>query len=325
MALSGNSATLGATTGAVTVSGSGAILDLGTTTQTTGALTLSNGGTIQNGTLQSSSYDVSNGTINAVLADGVSASALTKTGVGTVTLSGANTYSGGTTVSNGTLALSGNSATLGATTGAVTVSGSGAILDLGTTTQTTGALTLSNGGTIQNGTLQSSSYDVSNGTINAVLADDTSASALTKTGVGTVTLYGANTYSGGTTISNGTLALSGMMGSISNSTNVKVAGGATLDISAVTTAISNSNISFPLTGTTINTLSGGGTINLGGTPGNAVGNALYVIQNSDATFSGTITGTATPLTSCGNNCPTQGISFIKDGSGKLTLDQRQHL
>ena len=102
------------------------------------------------------------------------------------------------------------------------------------------------------------------------------AGGLTKTGLGTLTLSGANTYTGNTTISNGTLALSGS-GAIANSANIAVASGATLDVSAVTFAVSSAQ-----------TLSGGGNV-LGATtingtvaPGASIGTLNF---SSDLTFS----------------------------------------
>ena len=64
---------------------------------------------------------------------------LSVSGPGTVVLSGANSYSGGTTLSSGTLDVTG-SGTLGATTGALAISGG--TLDLGTTSQTVGAVSV---------------------------------------------------------------------------------------------------------------------------------------------------------------------------------------
>ena len=137
-------------------------------------------------------------TLGGAISDGTSPGFLVATGPGNLILSAANSYTGGTTVTNGTLQISGHG-TLGATTGTLGVSGG--TLDLGNTTQTTGALTLI-GGTIQNGTLNSSSFGVQAGTVTAILGGT---GALTKTGSGTVTLDGANTYSGGTFLNTGSL------------------------------------------------------------------------------------------------------------------------
>jgi autotransporter-associated beta strand protein len=131
---------------------------------------------------------------------------ITKTGPGTVSLTGANTYSGGTTISAGNLQIIG-SGTLGSASGAVTASGG--TLDLGGTSQTVGAVTIA-GGTITDGTLTGSSYAAQSGIVRVVVAG--SGAALTKTTSGTLTLggYANNTCNGLTMVSGGTLSL-GMM------------------------------------------------------------------------------------------------------------------
>ncbi|HOI73282.1 MAG TPA: autotransporter domain-containing protein [Syntrophales bacterium] len=145
---------------------------------------------------------------------------LHKSGDGTLTLTRANTYTGGTTVSTGTLALSG-AGTLGDATGSTTVTGG--TLDLGTTTQTQAELRQS-GGTVQNGTMNvttyqmtggtlssdatvsaTSSFDMQAGTVDGVLSGT---GTLTKTGPGELTLSGTNTYTGGTNINEGTVGVS---------------------------------------------------------------------------------------------------------------------
>lgn len=73
-----------------------------------------------------------NGAFSGTIQNSAGSLALTKTGAGTLTLSGANTYSGGTTVSSGTLAVT-NTSGSGTGSGAVTVNsgaafgGSGAV------------------------------------------------------------------------------------------------------------------------------------------------------------------------------------------------------
>ena len=56
---------------------------------------------------------------------------------------------------------------------------------------------------------------------------------IVKTGIGKLTLTGANTYTGSTTVSNGVLALGdgGSAGSIGNSTNINIVAGAFVDVS----------------------------------------------------------------------------------------------
>src|SRR5271155_1889253 len=196
------------------ISGSGSLTQTGTGTLTlTGANTYSGGTTISAGTLQigagATGSVVGNITDNAALvinrtgalsyAGVISGTgSLTSSGAGTVTLTGANTYSGVTTISAGTLQAGATNTFSSAS--AFTVTGT---LDLNGFNQTIGSLagagTVTNaGGTVA--TLTAGGNNTST-TFSGVMQDGTSASSLTKTGSGTLTLTGANTYSGGTTIS----------------------------------------------------------------------------------------------------------------------------
>jgi autotransporter-associated beta strand protein len=107
---------------------------------------------------------------------------------------------------------------------------------------------------------------------------------LNAAGPGTVIMTNANSYSGNTIVSGGTLALSGQ-GSIV-STNIVVAGGATLDVSKLSSAfvlgssqtLSNSSSTAAIDG---NASSGSGTISLSyasGTPSFNVTNGTFTLS-----------------------------------------------
>ena len=211
---------------------SGGTLDLGGFTVTqNGGLTL-NGGTLQNGTFGTiGGFNLQAGTVNATLGSG---SVLAKTTAGVVILGAANTYTGGSTISAGTLQL-GNAGALG--NNANTTAISGGTIDLGGFTAAQALLSQS-GGTVQNGTMNVGTYqltggtlastatvsaatafDLQAGTINGVLAG---AGALTKTTAGLVTMSDTNTYTGATTVNGGTLSVNG---SIATSITTVNAGG----------------------------------------------------------------------------------------------------
>jgi len=108
--------------GAVTVNGGS--FNLGGFSDTVGDVTLA-AGSIANGTLTGSSYDVRSGNASAVLAGN---GALTKSTTNTVTLSGNNTYTGDTVVNAGELKVNGSIASSEVTvnSGAI-LSGSGTV------------------------------------------------------------------------------------------------------------------------------------------------------------------------------------------------------
>jgi len=162
-------------------------------------------GTLLGSQLNADKLVLQGGEVAGVVVSG----ALTKTGAGSVALSGANTYAGGTTISAGTLILNHASA-LGA--GGVTLAG-GALDVQGQTVAKTIALT------------GNSSVLGSNGTITGVISGN---GLLSKDGVGLLTLSGNNDFTGGMRVNAGTLQVKGeVLG------NLFVAGGAALAGSGV--------------------------------------------------------------------------------------------
>jgi autotransporter-associated beta strand protein len=181
---------------------------------------------------------------SGAILDGTGTTALTLGGNGTaLTLSGGgqNTYSGATTVGDGTTIsrLTGGATNAFSGNSALTVNATSAV-DLGGFNQVIGSL--AGAGTVTNlgGTAArlTAGGDNSSTTFSGVIADGTSATALIKTGTGTLTLTGTNTYTGGTGVTLGTLALTGT-GSIANLLNVGAgAGTAIFDISGTTSGAS---------------------------------------------------------------------------------------
>jgi len=120
--------------------------------------------------------------------------ALTKSGAGTLVLSGVNTYSGGTLLSGGFLSVAADN-NLGNSGSDVTFDRGGLIASAGFTSAR--SFTLTGAGEVK---VIKDALELS-GAI-------TDVGALTKTGMGTLVLSGANTYTGGTLLSEGVLSVS---------------------------------------------------------------------------------------------------------------------
>ena len=193
------------------------------------------------------------GGTNWAINDGTNITALTNYASATATTSTA----GGTTVANYTgkdVDVTNNNAALG---GVVTINSLRFNTNVATPTFTfaTGVNTITSGGilvtsavgnnlsTITGGTLQGAAgkdlvviqNNTSNGlTIASAIQNNTTATGLTKSGAGTLTLSGANSYTGTTTISAGTLSV----GNVTNGQNLG-ASGAAVSLNGGTLQITN--------------------------------------------------------------------------------------
>lgn len=177
-----------------------------------------------------------------------------KTGASTWTLTGVTTALTPWTISAGVLSIA-QDASLGDVSGTVTFNGG--------TLQTTAAFTSARNMTLNapGGTIET----LADLTLSGVIGGT---GALTKTGSAMLTLTGNETYSGETRIAAGTLALTGG-GAISSSSRVVADG--IFDISGLTG-----------TGTSIQRLAGGGSVNLGA--------KTLTLTNANDLFTGVISG-----------------------------------
>ena len=239
----------------------------------------------------------------AIVAGPISgAGALVKDEAGTLVLTGANGYTGGTTVSAGTLQV-GNGGTTGSIVGNVvnngtlafdrsdattfpgTVSGSGAVAQVGTGSTTLAATNTYTGGTrVSAGTLVGSATSFGSGAIvdNAALVinqptDATLANTLsgtgtvTKNGTGTLRYTGNGTaFSGNTLVNSGALSVDGSLGG-----GLTVGNGAALQ---GTGTVGNTTL---LSGATVAPGNGIGTLNVNGNLTFAPGSRYQVQTTPD--------------------------------------------
>ncbi|WP_235915751.1 autotransporter-associated beta strand repeat-containing protein [Brucella anthropi] len=320
----GADANLGAATGALSFGGG--TLHLTDSFDNSRAVTLGgSGGTIETTAAKSNGFS---GVISG-------AGKLTKTGAGTLALSGVNSYTGGTAVNGGVLSV-GADENLGATAGALSFNG-GTLL-LTDSFDSARAVTLGvGGGTIETTAAKSNDFS---GVISG-------AGKLTKDGDGILVLSGANSYSGTTTVSKGTLQIGNGSTTGSITGTVDIASGATLtfkrsDAYTYSDVIKGAGAlhqdgSGTLTLTGTNTYTGGTTISAGtlqigngSTTGSIAGNVdnngtLAFNRSNTLDFSGVISGTgivqqngAGSLTLSGDSSAFGGSTSV--ASGTLLVD-----
>jgi autotransporter-associated beta strand protein len=247
---------------------------------------------------------------------------LTKTGTGTLTLSGANTYLGNTTIGSGTVSV--GSVATGATaqplgkgtdvnlgvastsSGRLLYTGGVGTLDktinaLGNGTDTiestgSGLLTLS-GNVVKNGTTLTLKGGSNGIAVTGVISGAAASSDLVING-GTVTLSNANTYNGPTTITSGTLNVTNTTGSATSTGAVALNGGSLTGSGIISGTVTQG------TGTTIAPGAVGTTLTLGGLTFNA-GTLSFAL---DAAGSGTNSKIVVGSASFGANTPTIVLS-----------------
>jgi autotransporter-associated beta strand protein len=221
-------------------------------------------------------------TVATPILEGTPAGKLTKTGAGTIILTGANTYTGGTVVSAGTFALSGTSSSL---EGNVNLSSSTSKFDLtalsGPATASIGSLS---GATSSKLLLGSSTLSLEDDTSTTFSGNISGSGSVTKNGTGNLTLSGNNGPTGG-----------GFSGNLNVHSGSLIVGG--------TTSLS-SLASMTLSGGTLNVATRGGTTG-----------ALSVSADSMIDFG--LGGAATALTFSGDGGASWGkvLSIWNWGGG----------
>ena len=267
-------------------------------------------------------------TIGGAIGDGGNGFKATKTGAGTLTLSGNNTFSGGTTLTTGQLNI--NSAT---------AVGSGLLtISAGTIDNTSGAaITLSNNNTGSWGGnftfIGSNNLNLGTGavaltgsptvTINGGMLSDggiiSGNKALTEAGAGTLTLSGVNTFSAGMTLAAGQLNINNA--AAVGASTFAINGGTIDNTSGAAITLSNNNVqswggSF--------TFVGSNNLNLGIGAVALTGSRTVTINSGMLTVGGIIAGAHTlteagsgTLTLSGPNTYSTGMTLT---SGQLNIN-----
>jgi len=303
--------TLGATSGTLTLAGG--TVNLGGTSQTVGSLAISGEAHINNGTLNATDLTASNPEGSASISSSLDLGSgnLTKSGDGTLTLSGPIAYSGTTTITGGVLVLSGLSNI--ASSSGVTLGGG--TLDLGGATHQTNAITISAAPMsmepIANGTIEPTSlgFTATSGTapVSANIVGTTGITLSPAAPGGTLSLSGVNTFTGPLNLAGPATV------SIDGGSNT---GGGAITYNSFGTSLTINSGSYVTSGITANGLSEFRTLNLNGgvleSSGNVFADTLAITINFNG---GTLkSGSASGITVFDYN------NLVQIGAGGATFD-----
>lgn len=277
-----------------------------------------------------STFNVATGDSDSISGIISGAGGLSKNGLGTLILSGANTYVGATQVLGGILNVQNNSALGSTASGTVVANGatlqvqgslnSSELLALNGVgaADSTGALEAVDGTSIWSGKISLNSATAVSVDTGAVLTLGGVLSGpgnLTKLGAGTLVLTAANSYSGGTKVDAGTLAGSGKTGVVQVNSATLAPGAAATAVFTTGNMVMSGSSTFSVTlngstaGTGYSQLNVAGTVNLDGATlqvdpnfSPAIGSTFVIIQNDGTDpIVGTFAGLA------------EGATFLVDG------------
>jgi fibronectin-binding autotransporter adhesin len=309
------------------------------------------GGKLLNVVLASDgSFDVGSGAVLNISSAISGNFNLTKTGAGTLTLSGANTFGAAKTftLSAGTLNIN-NATALGSATdtfqinsgttinntsgGLVTLSNNNPLTINGDFTFTgSNALNLGTGATSLGaaaGTSRTITVSASTLTLGGLIGNGTTANSLIKAGSGTLVLSGANTYTGGTTTKGGTILAGNnsalgtaamLLGDTTGSSNASLLTNGAFTIGNAVTVQSGNTGVMTLGGNTDNNSTFSGAISLNhdltiSQVANAGANALSITGGVSSGTAGTKT-----VTFAGPGNINVSTTAIANGSGTVAVN-----